>query len=442
MTQEEADTGVSSEFVECPICQQPVKKKGRYGHFRSYHSDQNYDEFKDKFKPIPTPPGKEQKKEKESTEEGPIYKGDLDTTDVLRKILDNFPGMTKQIVDEVCSWAEYGPIHPTQLAYLLTSMKGVSSTMANIIAQKYSLALQKISNEGKLQVPLIFSASQGGQSGPMFGPFPLFQQRQEDGKSPQTQQPQWPQPQSPWSPPQPLTEDRIRAIMREEMGMDRGRGKEKESTEYIEIEDPIRDKDGVAILDEGGRPIVKKIKAPISQAAMFMPKEDTETKVLEKLMKYKELFSGKELTEEKIREIMRQETPPAQVEKPVTLEDVQKASSEAAEKVAEKFSVREKDEKEQKRHQELLDSNAKVVAAVERSASSRVAEGYKDDSLRLLGQGLSETAGILKDRKPVEILLKEGGPLLLGASPSEKVVEEGASEGLISRLKKEYVVDS
>ena len=94
--------------------------------------------------------------------------------------------------------------------------------------------------------------------------------------------------------------------------------------------------------------------------------------------------------------------------------------------------MHEKEDKEEKRHRETL-------AAIERSGSARTVEGYKEDSYRILGQGLSEVGGAIKERKPVEVLIREGGPLLFGGSPSKKV-ESGAGKTLLDRLQERGLV--
>jgi hypothetical protein len=53
----------------CPACGNIVKSKGKYGHFSTAHPDLNYQEYKNKFKPVPRP--EEEEKEKEEAEEGP-----------------------------------------------------------------------------------------------------------------------------------------------------------------------------------------------------------------------------------------------------------------------------------------------------------------------------------------------------------------------------------
>jgi len=162
-----------------------------------------------------------------------------------------------------------------------------------------------------------------------------------------------------------------------------------------------------------------------------MPREDVEERVLSKLKAYRDLFKG-ELSEEKIRAIIKEEMPAQQPlapsEKPVTLDDVKQASSDAAKSaVAQVLEAQEKEDKDERRHQETL-------TAIRASGSAKAVEGYKEDSYRILGQGLSEAARVVGERKPVEVIIREGGPLILGERPP-KEVEAGAGKGLIERLK-------
>jgi len=381
--------------------------------------------------------------EKAAEEEESLYKGELDTTSILKDILKRHPDIPSKVVDEVCSWAEFGPIHPTQLVSLLQSFRGITATTAYIIAQKYALALQKAQQEGKV-APIVVAGSfqQGGPQtlgffstgyGMPYGipsgvppgvaaGTPGAAQYGAAGQAPQYGMfPPW-QPQDVYK----MINDAVRGL-EEKL-------KPKEVAEaYVEIEEPVRLPDGRVIVDDDERPIMKRTRVPASQAAQLIsPKEDVETKVLDKLEKYKKLFGKEELTPEKIREIIREERPaspsPSETEKPVTLEDVKKASSEAAQSaVTQVLEAHEKEDKEEKRHRE-------VIVAIERSGSAKAVEGYREDSYRILGQGLKEGADVMRERKPLEVIIKDGGRILLGGTP-EKEVEAGAGEGLLKRLK-------
>jgi hypothetical protein len=216
------------------------------------------------------------------------------------------------------------------------------------------------------------------------------------------------------------TEERLTRLIDEKL-----KPKEEKET-YVEIEEPVRDKEGNVILGPDDRPIVKKLKVPASQAGFFAkPEEDVEEKVLKKLQLY--------------REIIRQELPKVPEKPPapeVKPEDVERIAAEAAAKAArgavEEFVEKhEQEDIAERRHKELL-------SAIQARASAKAVEGYKEDAYRVVGQGLSELASTIKERKPVEVIVKEGVPLILGTAPP-KQIEKGAEEaekGLIGLFEK------
>jgi len=382
-----------------------------------------------------------------------IYKGELDVNAILNDILTKHPDISNKVKEEVMDWADRkGGLQPSEVAWILQSMRGITSTTANIIASKYSFALYKAQLEGKLQLPPVFGAPLPVQPPTQLGypqvtPFhyQIQQQPQPIGipaPQPASQQPSSypaysPQPYGYVPPYQPLpqyqptpSQQDIRSIIREELRAPR---EPKETEAYVDIEEPVRNAEGQVIIGPDDRPIVKRMRVPASQASQFAaPKEDVEMRLLEKLGKYRDLFGPKEeLTVEKIREIIRQETPtpPAKEEKPpITIEEVQKVSSEAAQSVAKALiETQEKERKEDERFKRLEDT-------IRSTASAKAVEGYREDSFRILGQGLQEAAGVVRERKPVEVIIREGGPLVFGGAPS-KEVEAGAGKGLIDRFK-------
>lgn len=347
--------------------------------------------------------------------------------------------------DEVMDWARLkGGLLPMEVQSILQSMRGITSTTASIVAAKYSFALTKAQQEGKLQLPspLASGIPTPQLQPPLWGFTPSFQQSIPQSFSqtpfqqptpisqtqPQSYTPPSYQPQPSWYPP---SQPDVRNIIREEIrAIEERRPKEVET--YVDIEEPVRDADGKVIIGPDDRPIMKRMRVPANQASQFAaPREDVEMKVLEKLAKYKELFGPKEeLTTEKIREIIRQETPtpPPKEEKTITPEDVQRAASEAASAAVKNFiEAHEKEDREEARFRRLEET-------IRSTASAKAVEGYKEDSYRILGQGLQEAAGVVRERKPVEVIIREGGPLILGGTPP-KEVEAGAGEGLIARLK-------
>lgn len=381
--------------------------------------------------------GKQEPSQEES-KEAPIYKGETDTTVILKDILVHHPDIPAKVVDEVLSWAEFGPIHPTQLISLLQSFRGVTATTAYIVSQKYNLALQKAQQEGRLNLlPFVGGPVPGG---PGTTPFPGGGFSGAASSPPIPGTPQVPQTTStptgwgnypsnwPGYPPSPVTEEKIRNIIREERAA-ATREQPKEAEQYVELEEPVRDEKGNVIVTNDDRPVMKKMRVPVNQADRFMPRDDHEARFLEKLAKYRELFPTEKITTDQIREIIREEMPGNQPatpqEKPITIEEVRKASTEAAQTVATNIlEAHAKEDKEDARFRRLEE-------AVRSSASARNVEGYKEDSMRLMGQGIAEAAGVAREKKPLEMAAK----LIFGGEASPKEVEPGAATGLLNRLK-------
>jgi len=362
-----------------------------------------------------------------------VYKTELDVNSILEGILSRHPDVNPKVKEEVMDWAKMkGGLQPTELVYILQSMRGITTVTANIIASKYSFALNKAVQEGggKLQLPPVFGV-QATQTSvqPQFLMQPFFQQpfqqQQQQGPGMVSGQPA----PTGYGPPPPSD---TRSIVREELRLALGeRAKEPGSEQFVDIYEPIKNEEGQVIVNEDGQPMMKHIRVPVSQAAQFAPREDAEERVLKKLKEYKAMF-GSELTEAKIREIVRQEAPqPAAVPEtpPITAEDVHKAAVDAAAAaVKEVKDEHEREKKEDERFKHLEDT-------IRQTTSARTVEGYKEDSFRILGQGLSEAATTIKDRKPIEVIVKEGGRILFPGAPGEKVVEPGAGQGIFERLR-------
>jgi hypothetical protein len=481
----------------------------------------------------------EAKREAEAPPEPPTpYKTELDATAILREILSKHPDISPKVVDEVCSWAEYGPIHPTQLVYLLQSMRGIQSTTANIVAQKYSLALQKAQQEGRVQIPppmyspqlqppqwgapfpmpfqtpsqpqpQMLPLQQPSIQAPTLTPFPVVTQQQPSFTSP---------PYSPyWQPPQDVEkvvkgqiEDMKKYV---EAKLETLRPKEERYVEieeplrtpegrvivddegkpivrtvrtpvshvgqyqpypmwqrpedvssvvkreiddmkkyvdtkletlrpreegYVEISEPLRTPDGKVIVDSEGNPVVRTVRTPVSQASQIALGGDPELRFLEKMKHYKEIFGKEELTPEqvaeKVRSIIKEEVPKKEVEaKPVTPEDVEKAVAEASAKAAQTVLAEvKKEDREERRHRELMD-------AIQRTSAEKLVEGYKSDAYRFLGQGMGEVARVVEKKEPVKIIIQGARDILSGPPPKE--VEEGAREGVLTRLPPEWVAE-
>ena len=365
-----------------------------------------------------------------------VYKTEPDANVILEEILKTHPDVPDKVKVEVMDWANRrGALDPGFVAWLLSSMRGISSTTANIVSQKYALALQKAQQEGRIQLPVGFPMwptmpGQLPQGYPQLFP-PQQQQVLQPGQQ-QTQPPGGPQPGYGYGYgyPSASPQQDTRSIVREELRLiEERKPKESSSEQFVDIYEPVKNEEGQVIVDGLDRPIMRHLHIPVSQAGQFAPKEDVEARVLEKLERYKKIF-GSELTESKIREIVRQEAPQTTApEKPITLEDVQKAATDAAAAAAKQVTdEHEREKKEDERFRRLEDT-------IRSTASAKTVEGYKEDSFRVVGQGMSEVARAVEGRKPIEVIVKEGGRLLFPGAPGEKVVEPGAGGGVFERLR-------
>jgi len=402
----------------------------------------------------------QEKKEVEAPPEPPTpYKTELDATAILRDILSKHPDISPKVVEEVCSWAEYGPIHPTQLVYLLQSMRGIQSTTANIVAQKYSLALQKAQQEGRVQIPPPMYSPQPQQ--PQWGPFPMpFQQSQpqmfpyqmeplarpSSSVSPVSQ----PSPFAPqyWQPPQD-----VRSVVKEEMRSleERLTSKIAKPEEYVEIQEPLQSPEGEVLLGPDRKPFVRTRKIPVSMAGVEMAGGDPELRFLEKMKHYRDLFGGKEeLTSEKVRSIIREE---AEARKPA-VESVEEHPTVKSmrEKLDEyKGALDEYKKDYEKLKDAMADEDRKrmqdTITKLEDRITNLTARGtgeWRTDEMRVISGLLTDIKDILKERKPItevkDILVPQG--VTPARPPSERagieerggVLEELGKKGLAIRV--------
>lgn len=383
----------------------------------------------------------ERKKALEGKTEEPIYKTEGDANAILEDILERHPDITQRIRDEIMDWARLkGFLQPMEVQQIIQSFRGVSSATAQIIAAKYAFALQKAQLEGKLVIPYPPVVQLQPSQPPTYllgpsitppTPQPAFQPSQQPlghqiQISPPTQPTfPWLQPPQTFQPPSqayPQYAD-VRSMIREELRYLEEKLKPKETEAYVEVERPVRLPDGKIILGPDDKPIVEKMKVPVSQAHLFMAKETSDINVLrEELKELRSELRNRDIEalRSEIEELKRsRETPQPQVP-PEELVD------KAVKKVLE--------EKEKERKEE--DRFARLERAIREAASAKAVEGYRTDSYRLFGQGLQELASVIKERKPVEVIVREGAPMLLGTAPPKEIEAGAEPESILERLKK------
>lgn len=372
-----------------------------------------------------------------------VYRGEPDATAILRDILETHPDVSEVAKNEVLSWAQYQPLNPQTVAWLLSQLKGISNQTANVVSQKYALALQKAQIEARpgIQVPIA----------PQLQPFQQPFQFPFGGYQPQQQfqfpqQAPWQQPQVPPQVPPPYQPYQPRPEKTYKLVVD---GQEIETDEkgfmawktYLDDRKKTEGKPPVALTKDD----VEEIKGDLAQALMEKLERDKTEREKETLSSmFAKSVERQDKLMEKIEkgELFPKVQPPAQpLVSPITKEDIAKAiegSSKATREDILKFiEAKTKEEASEKRHSELL-------SAIRSGTAAQQVAGYKEDSYRLLGQGLTAMAGAVERKEPIKIVLEHAPQLLYGpATPGPKELAPGATgaemAGVISKLEPEWV---
>lgn len=100
-----------------------------------------------------------------------VYRQSPEPSNILQRILESYPGLDKAVVAEIMNWVELeGSLHPMQVRHLLTQMAGVPKGAADIIPQKYTLALRKAAAEGEAEVQMTLHTWGAGGFAPRNNP--------------------------------------------------------------------------------------------------------------------------------------------------------------------------------------------------------------------------------------------------------------------------------
>lgn len=394
-----------------------------------------------------------------------LYRGEPDATGILRGILESHPDISEAVKNEILSWAELrGQLDPQTVAYLLSQMRGVSSQTASIVAQKYSLALQKSQLEGRPgQVPVLPQMQlqqpffQIPIQGYPFGQYPFqFPQVQPQIQIPSILGVQGVQPTPQYAAPpqpQPLPREAVTKADVEAMISKTREDMVKGVSELLKEDREKREKDKLAEAVERSSESTGKLIEKIERGELF-PKTPpaaqlTEEKIAEivgkvitgdREKKEKEDLLGviKEGQEQQHRLLERIErgelfpkAPQAPPTPPVTKDDIAKAieaSSKAArEDILSVFGAKAKEDAAERRHQELMKAQAETQAALRSGIAAQQVAGYREDSYRLLGQGMSAVAGAIERKEPIKIILEHAPQVLYGpAAPGPKEIMPGA----------------
>ena len=390
---------------------------------------------------------------KSEEEKGPpggpaeVYKGEPDANAILRRILEGHPDVPAKAKDEIMSWAELrGILDPAYVSYLLSSMKGVSTQTANIVAQKYALALQKAQQEGRVQVPFPIYPPTRIAPPAQFPMMPSFYPAAgQPSFYPPTYPPTYKQaaPRQPgWTPPSYYTPQEVEKLrddwakgsrlekletsvtkLREDLPkLIQDASPRPEPREYEEVMEFVG-KDGKPCLAE--KAVSQRIKRIPITTEKLTPEE-----VRRIIREEKEA-----LTPEKVRSIIREE---GEKGKPPSIEEhpTFKSLKEGLEKTEERYN--ELKETMEAKDKQRIEGTIEELRGELKALRSRPAGQYREDTFRLLDSTLGRLADILEGRKPAETLKEV---LLPSGVTSEKPPSERASEadrgGLIGEWRKQ-----
>jgi hypothetical protein len=489
-------------YVSCPVCGETVSSKGRYVHFRNAHTQLDYNEYKDKFTPV-MPPARREEAPPKPIEVETIEEAISFVKERLQGV--HGVGSNDRLIISALNDDPTPLRDPNLLHAFIKSLapKAYDSHLSTFVIRplyvkfpnlpgmvdRFLSNIQLAQPQPPPQYPY-FVPYQPYQPHPQYTlpPQPTYQQPlypQSPQQQPTYQYPAYPTaPQAPQypqvgptlTPPQPqyipppttaperYIDERIRSLEERLTRLVEERLKTKEEG-FIEIEEPVRDKDGNCILDESGRAIVKKMKVPASQAALYTKTEDAELKALEKLRMYKEIFAGKwgealqgpAITKEDIKatimevleEKERKLTPEQVVElveqkltekltKPEEPEELKALRAELAENKKKLDELKETlTQKEKEALENRIQSLESEIRRVEAAAAGRVVEGYRADEYRLIGQGLEKLASVAEKKEPVRIIIEklpEITSVAAGAVPQGQASPQ-ARVGLLEMLR-------
>ena len=395
---------------------------------------------------------------------------DTDWRSTLKKVVSSHPGLPKGAVDELIQWADYLPpnqfMQPSQVAYILEGMKGVTSKQASVVAQKYQLALQK-AQYGAMQ------QQRRGGFGPGFGLFdpntmpmnlppstgypippstgypmqpPVYPTTQPMGYDYQGR-PVYQQPYQQTQPPEKgLTLEDVRKLFD-----DRTRDEEIRTLRQIVTDMPKLLQDALGGRGVGGQGNVhyRRIRVPVD--AQGKP-TDPDTAVSIQLIEEPVVLGreGDEKTErliEDMRNEMREMRRSQQEDKLKALEDKidelrtgPKDDPKFAEIKNEIAQYQVKvDEMKDEMHKKDLDRVNEKLDELRTYIQSMPGGDYKSDEFK----ALSEVAAKVANKAPFEKLINLGERVLLeqpGPEPPQQPANAEQREGLIKRMREKGLV--
>lgn len=379
-----------------------------------------------------------------------LYKGETDTTAILSSILEGHPDVPSKVQDEVIRVSTLkGGLHPMELPYVLASMKGISSNTANILAWKYSLALQKAQAEGNLVIPFQWTSSGAvnqGSGGLLVGPQTIFGGGQGTGPGGQ-----------PGSSPY-LTRDEFVSLQRQSEERRRADAERREANDRMDkmekgfvtavsdLKDSFKselerfregaDEGRFEVIeqpvDEDGKPCAIDKAVTIQRIRRPIAVRGGEEGFLDQLIKLRNagIIPKGELTEEAVRRIVKDEKGGTPKEDP-RITEMKEELKNARDDVS-KLKDTIEDKEKQRLIDKIDDLEKKITAIPTMSAGA-----FKNEEIQVLVTTIQEAARIIREKKPMETA-KE---ILIPPTPSEKVVQPGAREGIEARVSAKYIAE-
>lgn len=400
---------------------------------------------------------KAQEPDEEVTEEEheELYKFGSNANEVLRDILTKHPSISEARIKEVMDWAELygGKLQPFQLPYILTSL-GVKHAIANLVSQKYNLALQRAQQQynpmamGNM-IPFGNAPSPQGQNFMMPGMFPTtpnYPQQQNYIMTPYGPMP---------APPKKedrddsdldkkyMTKDDFKEFMQEmkkESEMDKLRNEISELRKYI-AESGNRNRPGdnysqgpyieerVPIDDKGNivhpsqATSVRYVRRPVNAGT---EKVGPDQYLMEKIAKIED-----KLEETKYESLMRE------------IQDLKASKEESPElrRMEQKLENYEqaidglKEELDQREKAQLYGAIDELRKKIETAQTGE----YSEDSMRIVAQGLQQIGSALEHRRPLETFLPAFfNQQPMGPPPRHQYVTPGAgNEEVVDALRRE-----
>jgi len=459
-------------FSKCPLCEEVIKDKAKYVHFRNAHPEQlrDYPQYREKFVPAsPLPTDEEQEVGPPSGLEprqlvAQFGREGLNQVkrDRLQKVLELAPGVGSKAVPFILhKWDVNARVRddPQELFNTLHMEAGLKPNTAQSIVKDVFSVEEEFADllEKRGEVPIFFrprSLDYGyGPSGYTYGPTGYGYGYQHERYRGQPGQPQ------PF-----LTRDEFLAMEREREERRRREDEVKGlrdshkalservekldrdlaaamSTSFKELEEKLTERiEGVkgayeeveVPIDAQGNPCppeeavsVKRIRRPVTAGGESFVDQYT------KLRQAGLIPTSKEITEDTIRRIVREEKPPPESEEVKALKASLQESREKIDELEDKMEAKDR--------QLLLD---KISGLESRLAGLGGLSGeWKSDEMKLIAGAIKELAETIRAKEPMEtvkevLLPGSSSPPSVegGAGPSGEAREELRRRGLLVRL--------